>query len=147
MNTLQVSILSLLIAQLLKIFTTYPPDISRIIGSGGFPSSHAAFVSSLATTIGLNHGFYTDIFAITTVFSLVVIYDASGVRRAVGEQANVLNNIISHFDLKNNLKDIEKEKEFYKEELKELIGHTPVEVISGIILGILIALANNIYLI
>jgi len=147
MNTLQVSILSLLIAQLLKIFTTYPPDFSRIIGSGGFPSSHTAFVSSLTTTIGLNHGFYSDIFAITTVFSLVVIYDASGVRRAVGEQANVLNNIISHFDLRNNFKNIEKEKEFYKEELKELIGHTPVEVISGIILGILIALANNLYLI
>jgi len=136
MNILHGSLLSLLISQGMKIFTSYPIRITRILQSGGLPSSHAAFVSTLSTLIGLEHGFNSDLFAVVVVFSLIIIYDATGVRRAVGKQANVLNNMIGHLNLKN----IDSEKEYIKEELKELIGHTPMEVVIGSLLGILIGL-------
>ena len=110
--------------------------------SGGMPSSHSSFVSSLAITVGLKHGFSSDLFAIVTVFSLIVTYDASGVRRAVGQQANVLNNLIKHLEDKSFAKD----KELIKEDLKELIGHTPFEVFAGVLLGAIIALTNWYYL-
>ncbi|MFW6306903.1 MAG: divergent PAP2 family protein, partial [Bacillota bacterium] len=132
---------SLFFAQFLKIFTTYPFNFSRIIGSGGMPSSHASFVSTLSTTIGLNYGFDSDLFAIVIVFSLIIIYDASGVRRAVGEQANVLNKMIKHFDLKQLNKTREQEL-IIIQDLKELVGHTPVEVLIGTMLGISIAMIN-----
>ena len=140
MNILSISLLSLFIAQSLKIFTNRPFDLSRIIGSGGMPSSHASFVSTLTASIGLNYGFDSELFAIATVFSLIVIYDASGVRRAVGKQANVLNKMIQHLDLKQNNTNIE--KNIFIEDLKELVGHTPIEVLFGTMLGISIALFN-----
>ena len=140
MSIFTISIISLITAQILKIFTTYPFDITRILGSGGMPSSHAAFVSTLTTLIGLKYGINSDIFAIVAVFSLVIIYDASGVRRAVGQQANVLNKLLNHLDITK----IEKDKELLKKDLKELIGHTPVEVLFGMLLGIAIAFLNTI---
>jgi hypothetical protein len=106
--------------------------------SGGMPSSHSSFVSALAITVGLKYGFGSDLFAIVTVFSLIVTYDASGVRRAVGQQANVLNNLIKHLEGKNFAND----KQLIKDDLKELIGHTPFEVFAGVLLGALIALIN-----
>lgn len=133
MTILQTTLLSLILAQTIKIFTVLPPDFSRILSSGGMPSSHAAFVSTLSTLVGLKYGFESDLFAIVTVFSLIIIYDAGGVRRAVGLQANVLNRLI------NNL---EQGKILLKEDLKELIGHTPVEVLIGVMLGISIALVS-----
>ncbi len=108
MGTLQISLLSLFIAQFIKTFTVYPFDITRIIGSGGMPSSHASFVSTLSTSIGLIYGFSSNFFAIVAVFSLIIMYDAGGVRRAVGEQANVLNNMIKHLELKQLNKNREK---------------------------------------
>ncbi|MFW5981837.1 MAG: divergent PAP2 family protein [Halanaerobiaceae bacterium] len=143
MGTLEISLFSLFFAQFLKIFTKHPFDFSRIIGSGGMPSSHAAFVSTLSTTIGLNYGFSSNLFAIVTVFSLIIIYDASGVRRAVGEQANVLNKMVKHLDLTHNTN---LKKNIIIEDLKELVGHTPVEVLVGTMLGISIALFNFLYL-
>ncbi|MFW6035499.1 MAG: divergent PAP2 family protein [Halothermotrichaceae bacterium] len=143
MPILNISLLSLLVAQFLKLFTKYPFDITRIIGSGGMPSSHASFVSTLSTSIGLKYGFQSDLFAIVTVFSLIIIYDAGGVRRAVGKQANVLNKLINHLELKKT--NLKKEKDLILEDLKELIGHTPIEVFAGILLGISIALINNIF--
>lgn len=139
MKILELSLLSLIIAQFLKIFTVFPPDFSRIIGSGGMPSSHASFVSSLATSIGLKYGFSSDLFAIVTVFSLIIIYDAGGVRRSVGEQAKILNRLIRHLDLKK----LDREKEIIKRDLKELVGHTPFEVWAGTFLGILIAILGQ----
>ena len=138
MSILGVSLFSLFFTQFLKIFTKRPLDFSRIIGSGGMPSSHSAFVSTLTTTIGLKHGVSSDLFAVVTVFSLIIIYDASGVRRAVGKQANVINNIIHHL----NLKKLEQEKNYLKHELKVLIGHTPLEVLIGTIIGISIGFLN-----
>ncbi|AZO94295.1 divergent PAP2 family protein [Iocasia frigidifontis] len=138
MNILELSLLSLCTAQTLKIFTKYPFDITRILGSGGMPSSHSSFVSTLATLIGLKYGFTSDLFAVVSVFSLIIIYDAGGVRRAVGEQANLLNHLLKHLDplqLKHGF-----DKELIKKDLKELVGHTPFEVLAGSLLGVSIAL-------
>lgn len=143
MGILAISLLSLFITQVLKIFTVYPFNFSRVIGSGGMPSSHAAFVSTLSTSIGLRYGFRSDLFAIVAVFSLIIIYDAGGVRRAVGEQANVLNKIIRNLDLKQLNRSAD--KELIIKDLKELIGHTPIEVLVGTLLSILIALLNHLY--
>lgn len=143
MSILAISLLSLFITQVIKIFTVYPFNFSRVIGSGGMPSSHASFVSTLSTSIGLRYGFRSDLFAIVAVFSLIIIYDAGGVRRAVGEQANVLNKIIRNLDLKQFSRSAD--KELIIKDLKELIGHTPIEVLVGTLLGILIALLNHLY--
>jgi len=97
---------------------------------GGFPSSHSASVSALATSIGLNYGFNSAIFALSSVFAIVVISDAQGIRRASGKQAEILNKIID---------DLYNKRGFKVEYLKELIGHTPFEVFIGVILGISIA--------
>ncbi|MFW5985964.1 MAG: divergent PAP2 family protein [Halanaerobiales bacterium] len=146
MGILFISLLSLFFAQVIKIFTKYPFQFSRIIGSGGMPSSHASFVSTLSTAIGLKYGFDSDLFAVVTVFSLIIIYDAGGVRRAVGEQANALNQLIEHLDLKHNRRPGSPEKNIILEDLKELIGHTPFEVLIGAVLGISIALINHFYI-
>ena len=142
MSLLAVSLFSLFAAQFLKIFFIRPMNFYTFFTSGGMPSSHSSFVSSLAITVGLKHGFSSDLFAIVTVFSLIVTYDASGVRRAVGQQANVLNNLIKHLEDKSFAKD----KELIKEDLKELIGHTPFEVFAGVLLGAIIAFTNWYYL-
>lgn len=142
MSLLGVSIFSLFAAQFLKIFFTRPINFYTFFTSGGMPSSHSSFVSALAITVGLKHGFSSDLFAVVTVFSLIVTYDASGVRRAVGQQANVLNNLIKHLEDKSFTHD----KQLIKEDLKELIGHTPFEVFAGVLLGAIIALFNWYYL-
>jgi hypothetical protein len=138
MSIFSLSLFSLFAAQFLKIITAKPFDITRLIGSGGMPSSHASFVSTLSTMIGLKYGFSSDLFAIVTVFSLIIIYDAGGVRRAVGKQANVLNHLIKNLDITR----FDQEKNIIKEDLKELIGHTQFEVLAGTGLGISIAMIN-----
>ena len=107
-------------------------DFRRIYGSGGMPSSHSATVSSLATAVAKTDGIYSTNFAIAFMFAFIVMYDASGVRRAAGEQARILNQLV------NNLS--ENTPVYLKKKLKELIGHTPLEVIVGGLLGILIGL-------
>ena len=122
-----------LTAQLLKVLLTLVTykefRIERFIGSGGMPSSHSSLVMALTTAIGKVHGVSSDLFAVSLAFSLIVMYDASGVRRAVGKHASILNIIID--DLAH-LKPIEYDK------LKELVGHTPLEVLAGAMLGIII---------
>lgn len=105
-------------------------DFGRLVGSGGMPSSHSAFVMALSTGIGRQQGWDSPIFAIAISYAFVVMYDAAGIRRAAGKQAEILNII---------LKDITEHKGLKEERLKELLGHTPVEVIAGGILGILMA--------
>jgi len=102
---------------------------------GGFPSSHSAAVSALATSIGLNFGFDSALFAISIIFAGVVISDAQGIRRAAGKQAEILNRIIEDFYMHRGLKI---------EYLKELLGHTPFEVFIGILFGIAVAIILNI---
>jgi acid phosphatase family membrane protein YuiD len=106
-------------------------DYTRLFGSGGMPSSHSAFVVSLSTVIGIGTGFDSALFGVTLAFSLIVMYDAAGVRRAAGKQAKVLNRMFQH--------NREKGEFHLEEDLKELIGHTPVEVIAGALLGLAIS--------
>lgn len=121
------------IAQSMKIVLTYCSskkiDLTRFVGSGGMPSSHTSFVMALSTSIGRIYGWDSPVFAIAISFAFVVMYDAAGVRRAAGNQAKILNIIIE--DLAHN-------KPLANERLKELIGHTPKEVVVGALLGILI---------
>ena len=105
----------------------------RLVGSGGLPSSHASTVCALATATGIQFGLDSYPFALSTIFAIVVMYDAMGVRREAGNQAKVLNQLMdlfTHATLK-----IDREKK-----LKEFIGHTPLQVVAGAILGIIIAI-------
>ena len=107
-------------------------DFRKLFASGGMPSSHSATVSSLATAVAKTDGLKSTTFAIAFMFAFIVMYDASGVRRAAGEQAKILNQLV------NNLS--EHKPAYVKKNLKELIGHTPLEVVVGALLGVLIAL-------
>ncbi len=104
-------------------------DVKRIIGAGGMPSSHSAVVCSLATCVGKEYGFDNGIFAISMVMAFVVMYDAAGVRRAAGKQARILNKILET----PGLTTLE-----VQEKLVEVLGHTPIQVFVGAILGIVI---------
>lgn len=102
-------------------------DVKRIVGAGGMPSSHSAIVCSLATCVGKEYGFDSGIFAISMVMAFVVMYDAAGVRRAAGKQARILNKILET----PGLTTLE-----VQEKLVEVLGHTPIQVFVGAILGI-----------
>lgn len=102
-----------------------------LMGTGGMPSSHSAMVSALATTVGLAAGFDSVIFVIALSFAIVVILDAQGVRRATGKQAEILNKMLDDIYWKHRVQE---------DRLKELLGHTPVEVFVGIAAGIIIPL-------
>lgn len=103
-------------------------NFRRFVETGGMPSSHSAVVTSLMTSVGLTEGFDSIIFAVTFVFSLIVMYDAAGVRRAAGKQARILNQLINSRQVKVDT----------NEKLKELLGHTPFQVFIGGIYGIII---------
>ena len=113
------------------MFTTKKFNFKRILGAGGMPSSHSAVVTSLATMIGFEYGFNSPIFALAWVFACVVMYDAAGIRRAAGKQAHILNKIIET----PGLTGME-----VSERLVEVLGHTPVEVFVGALLGVIIGL-------
>ncbi len=107
-------------------------DVHRLVGTGGMPSSHSAFVTSLATSAANHYGLDSPIFAISVVLAFVVMYDAAGVRRAAGEQAKIINYMMEHW--------AETTPDRFQKELKELLGHTPVEVFAGALLGILVGI-------
>jgi acid phosphatase family membrane protein YuiD len=104
---------------------------SRLVSSGGMPSSHSALVTGLATATGRVTGLDSPFFAIAAVLAGIVMYDAAGVRRAVSIQARILNQMID---------DAFQGKPFAEKRLRELIGHTPVQVLVGALLGIGIGL-------
>jgi len=106
-------------------------DFRWFVGTGGMPSAHATGASCLATAIGLDYGFSSVHFALAVSFAIVVMFDAQGVRRATGRQARILNRITQ---------DIYWQGRINEGRLRELIGHTPVEVIGGFLLGVIIAL-------
>lgn len=106
-------------------------DFTRISGCGGMPSSHTAFVSAAAVSTGLTEGFSSAAFALSIVFLFVVMTDAAGVRRAAGKQAAVLNDILDN---------VVHNKGVPPTKLKELLGHTPLEVIAGLMLGIAVGI-------
>lgn len=109
------------------LITTKKFNFKRIMGAGGMPSSHSAVVTCVATMMGRSQGFDTPIFALSLIFAMVVMYDAAGVRRAAGKQAHLLNKIIETPGLSNVQ---------VQERLVEVLGHTPLQVIVGAIIGI-----------
>ncbi len=108
-------------------------NFRKFIETGSMPSSHTASVVALTTSIGLKEGFSSSMFAISSVFAIVIMYDATGVRRAAGKQASVLNKIVANIKKREGYSLIEGN-------LKELLGHTPLEVLGGMVLGIAISL-------
>ncbi|MEO0143950.1 MAG: divergent PAP2 family protein [candidate division WOR-3 bacterium] len=133
-KVLLTAIIGSLSAQLLKLIINYintkKIDFRILFSTGGMPSSHSASVMSLSMAVGFEEGFRSNLFAVCLFFSFIVMYDAAGIRRAAGKQAEILNKIIE--DLYSGRKADEK--------LKELLGHTPIEVFVGAIWGIIIAL-------
>lgn len=130
-----VPILLWFLIQLFKLIydlvTTKKFNFKRILGAGGMPSSHSAVVVSLATLIGKYEGVNTAIFAVSLVFAAVVMYDACGVRRAAGRQAALLNKIIET----PGLTGVQ-----VRERLVEALGHTPVQVFVGALIGLVVGL-------
>jgi len=106
-------------------------DFRWFVGTGGMPSSHTAGAACLATAVGMNYGFDSVHFALAASFAIVVMFDAQGVRRATGRQARILNKITE---------DIYWQGKIREDRLRELIGHTPIEVIGGFIVGVVVAL-------
>ncbi len=113
------------------LIVTHKFDFKRILGAGGMPSSHSAVVTSLATMIGKTQGLTSPIFALSVIFACVVMYDAAGVRRAAGKQAKLLNKLIETPGL-TNLQ--------VQEKLVEVLGHTPIQVFAGALIGIIVGI-------
>ncbi len=124
------------LAQILKtlvaLFQGKGLDFRYLFSSGGMPSSHSTIVTALATTAGMVEGFDSAVFAITAILASIVLYDAAGVRQAVSQQATVLNRIVREIRLREPLTKIEAD-------LRELIGHTPFQVVVGALLGVFFA--------
>ncbi len=131
------AVLGWLVAQLLKTgintFFTKKFSAERLIGSGGMPSSHSSTVCALATATVYHYGVSSFEFAVTAILAIIVMYDAMGVRRETGEQAKLLNKMMESLTAHDG-------SPFSQDKLKEFIGHTPIQVIAGIILGISIAI-------
>ncbi len=121
------------VVQLSKFFTELiiykRVDFKRLVGAGGMPSSHSAIVCCLASCIGRTYGFDSGVFALALIFAFVVMYDAAGVRRAAGKQASILNKILDT----PGMSTIE-----VQEKLIEALGHTPVQVFVGALIGFVV---------
>ena len=121
-------------AQLTKVLTgwfkTRKFNFRWLFNTGGMPSAHSASVTSVATATGLYFGFGSIIFLVVLVFTIITMFDAAGVRRNVGRQAIILNKILDELYEKGAVRE---------GRLKELLGHTPVEVFAGALLGIVVA--------
>lgn len=129
------------VAQVLKtfihMFFNKKFEVERLVGSGGMPSSHSATVCALATATCIECGGASAEFAISLILAIIVMYDAMGVRRETGIQAELLNDIVEIFT------DMGRKEISDQDKLKEFIGHTPLQVLVGAILGILVALFVN----
>ena len=104
--------------------------LERMVGDGGMPSGHSATVTSLAVISGLSYGFDSFQFAVTALLAIIVCHDAMGVRLETGKQAQIINEMMEAFEVWTK-------KELPEVKLKEFVGHTPIQVIAGILLGIL----------
>ena len=133
---LMVALLSSLTAQGLKLiidlFRSRKLNVTYLMSPGGMPSAHSSLVGALATSIGLTKGWSSSEFAIACLFAIIVMYDAAGVRQAAGKQAKILNQLVDEL--------FQEEHNFNEERLKELLGHTPFQVLVGLSLGISIAM-------
>jgi acid phosphatase family membrane protein YuiD len=127
-------VLAWFIAQATKVITDYfrnkKLNVKSFLDTGGMPSSHSASVASLSTVVGLYYGFISIPFLIAGVFTIITLFDAAGVRRSVGKQSQLLNQMIE---------DLAEHHEITNDRVKELLGHTPIQVFAGAFLGIAIA--------
>ena len=134
-RVLLVALIACLVAQVLKVVFEFAKNrklnLRVLVETGGMPSAHSALVTALAVGIGQTLGWASPSFAVTSVFAIIVMYDAAGVRQAAGKQARILNQIIDELFQENS--------EFNQDRLKELLGHTPFQVIVGSILGVAIS--------
>ena len=132
---LMIALFACLLAQLLKAIVAVVQhgkiDVRAMIGTGGMPSAHSALVTALAMGVGQTAGWASGEFAIAFCFAIIVMYDAAGVRQAAGKQARILNQILDEL--------FHEHPTFNEDRLKELLGHTPVQVIAGSILGIAVS--------
>lgn len=142
LEVMAVGVTSALGAQILKciinLIVHKPVDFRILVHTGGMPSSHSALVASVATSVGLIDGFKSTTFAVAFALAAIVMYDAAGLRRAAGKMAGILNRITE--DIYINRPD------HVPDRLRELLGHTPVEVIAGAIFGILTAYIYHVQL-
>ena len=134
------SVTGWVVAQLLKTIIdcmlnkSFSPE--RLVGSGGMPSSHSSTVCALVVSSGLCFGVSSFEFAVSFILAAIVMYDATGVRRETGKQAKLLNMIMEQDIFKLNM-------EQFQEKLKEFVGHAPLQVFAGAILGVILALLVN----
>ena len=134
------SVTGWVVAQFLKTIIdcmlnkSFSPE--RLVGSGGMPSSHSSTVCALGVSSGLCFGVSSFEFAVSFILAAIVMYDATGVRRETGKQAKLLNMIMEQDIFKLNM-------EQFQEKLKEFVGHTPLQVFAGAILGVILALLVN----
>jgi acid phosphatase family membrane protein YuiD len=133
------SVLAWALAQVIKVFVMLIQirklDFRYLVSSGGMPSSHSAVVCACAAAIGATQGWTSPIFALAAVTAFVVMYDAANVRKAAGEQAKILNYMMEHWG--------QMPPEIFSKELKELLGHTPVQVFMGALLGIAVSVFGS----
>ena len=113
-----------------SIFRWRRPDFTRLIGTGGMPSAHSASVTALSVGVGLSEGWSAPIFAVAAFFSIITMYDATGIRQAAGKQARMLNRLVE---------DLHEHHKITPERLAELLGHTPLEVLVGALYGAVLA--------
>ena len=130
------AVLGWLCAQVLKLIITAcmtkKVNVERLWGAGGMPSAHSAMVCALTISVARFYGVSDPLFALAVVLSLVVMYDAANVRKAAGEQAKILNYMMDHWT--------EMKPDMFGKELKELLGHTPFQVLMGGLLGVAVGL-------
>ena len=112
-------------------------QLERLVGDGGMPSAHSTTVTSVAMLAGLELGFDSPIFAVAAIMAIVVMHDAMGVRLETGKQAKVLNDMMDLFEKMNGAELSNQQK------LKEFVGHTPLQVICGAVLGVIVAFIVN----
>ncbi|MBV7320834.1 divergent PAP2 family protein [Bacillus halotolerans] len=141
------SLVAIIFAQVIKVpiqfIVSRKLDWSLVTSTGGMPSSHSAAVTALSTGVALEHGLGSSLFAVSAIFAVITMFDATGVRRHAGEQATVINKLVIDFNrFVNEAKDFPKAEEKEKQKkLKELLGHQPIEVFFGGLTGILLTLA------
>jgi acid phosphatase family membrane protein YuiD len=140
------SLAAIFFAQFVKVpiqfMATKKIDWALLTSTGGMPSSHSAAVTALSTGVALETGLNSPLFAVSAVFAIITMFDASGVRRQAGEQAIVLNQLVADFNklFEDALSWQQKPEHEKRKELKELLGHKPIEVFFGGLTGITLTL-------
>lgn len=134
-HILTISLIACVLAQILKLVVELirhgKVSFRTLVETGGMPSAHSALVTALATGIGQTQGWASSEFALAFVFAIIVMYDAAGVRQAAGKQARILNQIVDEF--------FHEHATLNEDRLKELLGHTPVQVVAGSVLGVVVS--------